>query len=160
VPSLPGHERLETVVRYSAPAGGIRSRPWDDRRPGPARPGREEDILAEPSRPHHPERLQTLVLRHLVALARTQGPRRGATVFEVEVADVTRALRRGTRGPGRASEPRVRRALEDLMGPESVIPPGPPRLDVLPCDGLGVPERYRVMFSGDPGLVEPPDDGT
>jgi hypothetical protein len=106
-----------------------------------------------------PQRLQTLVLRYLVALARAEGPRRGATVFEVEVADVARAVSRATGGRLEASEHETRRALEDLMGPESIIPPGPPRLDVLPCDGLAVSERYRVMFSGDPGLLEPPDEG-
>ena len=106
-----------------------------------------------------PQRLQTLVLRYLVTLARSGGPFRGATVFEVEVAEVARAVSRATEGGAEVSEPETRRALEDLMGPESIIPPGPPRLDVLPCDGLAVPERYRVMFSGDPGLVEPPGQG-
>ena len=88
-----------------------------------------------------------------------RGPALGATVFEVEVADVARAVSRATEGGAEVSEHETRRALDDLMGPESIIPPGPPRLDVLPCDGLAVPERYRVMFSGDPGLVEPPGQG-
>ena len=52
----------------------------------------------------------------------------------------------------------MRQALDDLMGPESIVPDGPLRLDVLPCDGLPVSERYRVLFSGDLAAVEPPPD--
>jgi hypothetical protein len=108
--------------------------------------------VAEPAHPHGRQRLQARVLRHLVALARNEAP--GAVVFEVDVVDVARASGRGDEAP--ACVRCTRRALEALVGPESVLPAGPPRLDVLPCDGLAVPERYRVVFFADPGSVEPP----
>jgi hypothetical protein len=98
--------------------------------------------------------MQTLVLWYLCAEARTTDPGQGTIVFEVDLADVTRTLSRMIE----ACEHNARQALEDLMGPESIIASGPPRLDILPCDGLDVPEHYRVVFFGDPSSVEPPDD--
>jgi hypothetical protein len=100
--------------------------------------------------------MQALVLWYLVAMARADYRGPGAIVFEIDVDEVTRALTVITES--RASDRATRRALEDLMGPESVLPGGPPRLDVLPCDGLAVPERYRVLFFGDPRSVELPPD--
>jgi hypothetical protein len=108
--------------------------------------------IAEPAHPSARQWLQRRVLRHLVVVARSEGP--AAVVFEVEVADVARALGRGSEAP--ACLRCTRRTLEALVGPESVLPAGPPRLDVLPCDGLAVPERYRVVFFADPGSIAPP----
>jgi hypothetical protein len=112
--------------------------------------------LAEPSRRFDPRRMQALVLWYLVALARAQGSRGRAVVFEIDVSELSGALYRLTES--QASEGAVRRALDDLVGPDSVVPSGPLRFDVLPCDGLPVPERYRVLFSGDLAAVEPPPD--
>jgi hypothetical protein len=100
--------------------------------------------------------MQSLVLWYLVALARAEGAPGRAVVFEIDVSELSGALYRLTES--QATDGAVRRALDDLMGPDSVVPGGPLRLDVLPCDGLPVPERYRVLFSGDLGAVEPPPD--
>jgi hypothetical protein len=112
--------------------------------------------LGERSRRFDGRRMQTLVLWYLVALARAEGRRGGAVVFEIEVAELSGALYRLS--DSLATDEAVRLALDDLMGPESIVPDGALRLDVLPCDGLPVPERYRVLFTGDLAAVEPPPD--
>jgi hypothetical protein len=110
----------------------------------------------EPSRRFDGKRMQSLVLWYLVALARAEGGRGGAVVYEIDVAELSAVLYRLSES--QATERAVRRALDDLVGPESVVPQGPLRLDVLPCDGLAEPERYRVLFTGDLAAVEPPPD--
>jgi len=112
--------------------------------------------LAEPSRRFDRRRMQSLVLWYLVALARAEGARGRAVVYEIEVAELSGALY--GLSESQSTDGAVRQALEDLMGPESVVPDGPLRLDVLPCDGLAVAERYRVLFTGDLSAVEPPPD--
>ena len=73
---------------------------------------------------------------------------------------MAQAVSRATSGHSQTPEHGTRQALEDLMGPESIVTASLLRLDILPCDGQRVPERYRVMFSGDPTLIEPPGDHT
>ena len=106
-----------------------------------------------------PQRLQTLVLRYLVTLARSGGPFRGATVFEVEVAEVARAVSRATEGSAEVSEPERGAPWRTSWVPRASSLPGRPAWTSSPVTAWPSPSATASCSPGTRDWSSPPGQG-